>query len=264
MTANAMQGDREACLAAGMQDHVAKPIDPDDLWRALLKWIVPGRPPAAAADAVAPAAASPPADDDVLPGDVAGIDLALGLQHAAGRKALYVALLRKFVAGQADAVPAVERALAAGDTAGAQRLAHTLKGTAATIGAVALAQSAERLEAALGGAAAREVLDALLADLAPSLARVVAALRAAVPAPTAGGGTEAIDTARLKAVVARLTARLADSDAEANDIFAQNAGLLRSALGERYAQLEQALDAYDFDRALGTLEAALTTLGRPA
>ncbi len=272
MTANAMQGDREACLAAGMQDHVAKPIDPDDLWRALLKWIVPGRTPAgapavAAAEAAADAQASPPADDEVLPGNVAGVDLALGLRHAAGRKALYVALLRKFVAGQADAVQAIECALAAGDTAGAQRLAHTLKGTAATIGAVALAQTAGGLEAALGGTAARasdERIDALLSELAPALAQVVAALRAAVPAPAACGGAEAIDTARLKAVVARLTARLADNDAEANDLFAQNAGLLRSALGERYAQLEQALDAYDFDRALGVLEAALTTFGRPA
>ena len=41
MTANAMQGDRDRCLAAGMNDHVAKPIEPENLWKALLKWIKP-------------------------------------------------------------------------------------------------------------------------------------------------------------------------------------------------------------------------------
>jgi CheY-like chemotaxis protein len=41
MTANAMQADRDHCLAAGMNDHIAKPIEPEDLWKVLLKWVKP-------------------------------------------------------------------------------------------------------------------------------------------------------------------------------------------------------------------------------
>ena len=266
MTANAMHGDREQCLAAGMQDHVAKPIDPDELWRALLRWI----PPRHAADAAPdqPVAGAEATEAAGLPAQIDGVDLAQGRQRVLGNEALYVTLLRKFVAGQSDAMQRVADALAAGDKASARRLAHTLKGTAATIGAKAVDNAAARLEAAIAADDPPETLETLRQEAGLLLARLLAALRSALPAPAApttpsassdssAPSAGAVDEQGYRTIAARLAAALADDDSEASDLFADHAELLRGRLGERYAALEQAMRNFDFDQALATLEAAL-------
>ena len=149
MTANAMAGDRERSLAAGMNDHVTKPIDPDALFEALLRWLPRGglRAPAAA-PAAPPPGGSPPrpgrargaglAADDPL-ATVPGLDAADGLRRVLGKREAYVGLLRTFASGQAGAPDAIRAALAEGRRADAERAAHTLKGVAGSIGARAAA-----------------------------------------------------------------------------------------------------------------------------
>ena len=254
MTANAMQGDRERCLAAGMQDHVAKPIEPDDLWRALLKWVKPK-------NAVAPAASAAPAVDTTgaaaALAPIDGVDVALGLKRALGKPALYHAQLRKFIAGQAGAVQKIADALAADDWPTAERLAHTLKGTAATIGAVEVAEIAAGLETAIGSRAPRPSVDALLRDVSQPLASLVGALRGALPADEPRAAPLAVDAAQLKAQADRLAAHLADNDAEASDVFEQNAELFRAAFSaENYRQIDEAIRNFDFELALAALLAA--------
>jgi len=144
MTANAMQGDRDRCMAAGMNDHVAKPIEPEDLWQALLKWIKP-RHSSAAATAV-----KPPAEQSIeLPADIDGLDMVNGLRRVLGNKRLYLSMLRKFVAGQKSAVAEILKTLATDDRDSAERLAHTLKGVSGNIGAGGLQSLAEMLETAI-------------------------------------------------------------------------------------------------------------------
>ena len=260
MTANAMAIDRQRCLEAGMNSHIAKPIDPNELYAQLLQWLP--RRERAAAPAVA--AAEPPqealaADDALL--RIAGLDPVAGLRRVLQRRSTYDGLLRRFVDGQAGAVATARAALAAGDRTQAQRLLHTLKGTAATIGAGPLAQAAQAAETMLSQPprdAAEE--ERLLAACEALCAPLVAALRQAlVPqqeAFTPATGQE-VDWAAVRPLAERLQALLEQDDADAIDLFQSNAAVLHPALGERYDGIANAIGDFDFDGAAQQLRDAL-------
>jgi CheY-like chemotaxis protein len=148
MTANAMVGDREKVLAAGMNDHISKPINVEELFSTLARWVRPG----ARSSRGAPAA---------LP----GLDTRAGLAALQGDEALYRRLLVKFREREADFEARLRDARAREDGEAAIRCAHDLKCVAGTLGMPALQRSAEALEAALvaaheqgGGEAAIEPL----------------------------------------------------------------------------------------------------------
>jgi two-component system, sensor histidine kinase and response regulator len=166
MTANALATDREACLAAGMNAVVTKPIDPDDLARALATHL-PQRPAAAKAGG--------------LPRGIAGLDVERGLRFTRGKEDLYLRILRGFFEEQRDLPRELARRLVASDRVGAERLVHTVRGLASGLGAHALAAAAEAVEATLragapdGEVAAtaatlRRVHEELFGGLATSLA----------------------------------------------------------------------------------------------
>jgi len=180
MTANAMRADRQRCLEAGMNDHVAKPIEPAEVVR-VVKRLLQGRPPASTAPArAASAAAGPsnaaPAPDDGLP-RIEGLDTALGLARAMKKKPLYLALLQRFIAGQADVPQQLRAALQQHDVATAMRLAHTCKAVAGTIGATPLQELAGELETALKPGNLPPGLERLLQAFEGEMHRLVAALR---------------------------------------------------------------------------------------
>ena len=106
---------------------------------------------------------------------IAGIDTQLGLKRIGGKWERYVSLLRKFASQQAAAVTTIQVALSVGDTATAERTAHSLKGSASTLGALALAEAAAEAEAALKTG---DGVDAALKSLANSLDAVVKAVGA--------------------------------------------------------------------------------------
>jgi HPt (histidine-containing phosphotransfer) domain-containing protein len=186
MTANAMASDRERCLAAGMNDHVAKPIDPADLYRVLARWAKaapasaaePSVPPAFLPSASPPPAARAPADPR-LPA-IAGVETQVGLTRTGGKLEFYLDLLRRFAERHGNARQEIAAAISAGESAVAERLAHTLKGVAGTVGATEISEAAARIEAALKTGGDTEIALGLL-DVRLSLA--VAAIRAALPAP---------------------------------------------------------------------------------
>jgi polar amino acid transport system substrate-binding protein len=144
MTANATAEDRERCEAAGMNDHIAKPIVPKVLFDALLKWIehkerdVPDVPTDAATDG----------DSVELP-DLAGIDTEAGLARVGGNIRSYLKLLNKFAENQAHAISEIRSAFDDSDIELSVRLAHTLKGVGGAIGATDLQDAAAKLESSL-------------------------------------------------------------------------------------------------------------------
>ncbi|MEF7613717.1 response regulator [Aquincola sp. MAHUQ-54] len=169
MTANAMTGDRERVLAVGMNDHVAKPIDVDDLYRTLARWLRPADPPVLPAPP-GTAAGLPPLD--ALP----GIDLHTGRARTLGNEGLYRRMLRMFGQGQRHVIDEFRAAHDAGDGASAARVVHTLRSTAATIGARGVELAAQALEDALRRHAARGDIEAAVEVLAQEVAIVLEGL----------------------------------------------------------------------------------------
>lgn len=188
MTAHAMSGDREKSLQAGMNDHVPKPIDPEELLRALNHWLpaarkAPAVSPMAAEDALGEAEAdsasvqASPAAGTLLAHDIAGLDVRLGLRRAGGNRELYLSILRKFAAGFASAGDAIRSDIQSRRTAEALRHVHTLKGVAGNIGATGLQAEAASLEECLREEApCDEALDSVLRHLGQLLWALSSAL----------------------------------------------------------------------------------------
>jgi len=148
MTANAMEADKERCLAAGMNDHIAKPIEPRVLFEQLVKWIPAGeRKPV-----LAPKAASgqtivvAETDLDSLQ-DASGLELDKAVKRAGNNTALLVRLLRSFASDKyAKTVEEIRSLQESGSSTDAQREAHSMKGMAGTIGAEKLQVLAAKVE----------------------------------------------------------------------------------------------------------------------
>ncbi len=246
MTANAMPQDRERCAQAGMNDHVAKPIEPSELFRALLRWIEPRHQMVARVPELAPL----PEAEVGLP-RVAGLDTSQGLRRVLGKKQLYLNMLRKFVSNQASTVADLQLALESGDRVTAERLVHSTRGVAGNIGATGLQSLAERLEKQIRDGVP---LGASLEEFGLALEELLGNLREALPPERAASGASTADPEKVKQVLQRLGDLLSNDDSEAGDCLEENLDLLRQALGaDVFARLDQAIKQFDFEKALEQL-----------
>jgi CheY-like chemotaxis protein len=176
MTANAMEEDRLRCLAAGMNDHIAKPIEPEHLWKALLKWVKPRESKSATV-----MENKTPSDLSFLSG-IDGLDSFNALRRVLGKKALYESMLRKFITGQKSVVAEIAGALQENAWDEAERLAHTLKGVAGNIGATALVSLAIELESAIKERQSRPQIEDHLQRLEAPLDLLIGQLEQYLPA----------------------------------------------------------------------------------
>jgi two-component system, sensor histidine kinase and response regulator len=247
MTANATAGDKKRCLDAGMNDHVAKPIDPEVLINTLGRWLARNNTPASSRQ---------PALNTADPGALAidGLDTAIGLKYTLGRPALYWDVLRKFCAGQQDAVTRLETALTSSDRATAERTAHTLKSVAATIGATEIQELAGGIEDGLRDNKSVTDLQTALSILAPRLTRLLDALGKQLDVTPVATGSPGGEPS--VAVCARLTRLLDAGDAQATELLRQHDALLRTSLGDAYPTVAAAVHAFDFEEALAILRVA--------
>uniref|UniRef100_UPI00389AB88F response regulator n=1 Tax=Aeromonas veronii TaxID=654 RepID=UPI00389AB88F len=249
MTASTMAGDKEKALAAGMNDHIAKPLNMPLLLTTLSHWITPARPLAAASKLQV--------TDDATPWQgVPGLDVLRGMAVMGGDSALYRNMLQRFCSGQQGFAASFQSACASDDKVTARRLAHTLKGSASTIGATGVAEQAALLEQAceegdyVRGAT---LLPSLMAELTPLLSGLETTLAVS---PVTMGACRGIDAGMLAAQLQQLGALLAQSDAQALALCQQiEADLAGSALPLRAAfqEVSRAVNEFEFDKALQLL-----------
>jgi signal transduction histidine kinase/DNA-binding response OmpR family regulator/purine-cytosine permease-like protein/HPt (histidine-containing phosphotransfer) domain-containing protein len=147
MTANAMQGDREKCINAGMNDHVAKPINPKELFSALIQWIPEGE--RLDQNEISSPKITPTSSEESIFPELHGIDVAGGLARVNGNEKLYRKLLSNFYQSNKNTKLEIEKALNEGNIKLAERLVHTVKGVSSTIGADGLAEVSQPLETEL-------------------------------------------------------------------------------------------------------------------
>jgi signal transduction histidine kinase/CheY-like chemotaxis protein len=251
MTANVMASDREKCDEAGMNDHVDKPIDPDELFRVLLRWM---KRDGNTAKGVGPIEIPQPApknsDGDDL--QISGIDTKAALRRTGGNRKRYESLLNRFADSQADAVAEIRSALAAGDIPTAERTAHSLKGAAGNLGATALAEEAAKTETAVKSGLS---IDPALVSLEASLRDTVKAIRQALPAGQPADGSEmSSDPSIVAEPLGRLKKLLKSDDGAAAD-FILDVGpnlskvLTRTEIGD----LSGYVGNFDFEAALKCL-----------
>ncbi|MCK6417153.1 MAG: response regulator [Giesbergeria sp.] len=270
MTANAMDADRQRCLDAGMNDHLAKPVVPERLWAVLQRWC--GTSACGAVGAAPQARGQMPLSKQgatvVLPTPLPGLDQSAGLRNALGRPAFYAEVLQRFAAHHADSAQRMAQALAEARLDILLREAHTLRGLAGTIGATALQDAAARLEEALRGPpSAAAPTTQLLQDLRLALEPVVQHLlhwAAAHPVPAQAAMVPADAPAAVRPAQAEAlhTARALQALLQADDPAARlhllhHAPLVQEVVGPRMAALQAHVEQFDYESALGLLTGCL-------
>jgi PAS domain S-box-containing protein len=259
MTANAMAGDKEKVLEAGMWDHIAKPLNVAVMFSTLAKWIHPAHAASASPDTATPApthGADPRGSETFGDISLPGIDTRFGLATAMNKEALYRRLLLKFREGQGAFAELFAKARGDTDPTAAQRCAHTLRGTAATLGAKGVQQAAEQLELACKQQAPDARIDELLRQVLAALQPVMAGLQAlgdedtrtATPAPVA------VDAEQLASLRTRLLELLDLGDARAIDLCEEHQALFRAAYPAQWPQISASVQNFDFDTALALLQ----------
>jgi CheY-like chemotaxis protein len=239
MTANTMQTDREAAFAAGMNEHIGKPFELEQVVNTLLAQC--GRAPAAKADTAA-------ATD--LPADPEGFAVQPALQRLGNNRQLYARQARRFAAQYGSDHDAIREMLDSGDTTGAANRLHTLRGVAATLGAQALAAHAAEFEADIKKASPAQnlshptdCLGRLLQDAGRTLLKLADGIDPV--APQSGNGASP-DDAELKPLLATLESHLADGNMRAMDVYAELRPMLAGIPEDMLAKLDMAFDGLDF------------------
>ncbi|RAS65332.1 hypothetical protein DET48_10744 [Vibrio diazotrophicus] len=238
MTANTMSGDKEACLQVGMNDHIAKPVEVNVLYQTLVKYL--------------------PAEADygrqnVVPQDIwpehPELDIDRGLQLVQNSTRLYQRIFERFVDGQSDVVPMIERAMAVNNVDEAVRLAHTLKGVAGNLASSALVKMAEQLELNLSQGKTYQAQLVQINDLVTSICEAISKVRAPVSDKSTENTTSELSNDDLLKELEALYERLQEADSEAITQINTLKPQVNSTIWKQLSPAVNIINQYQFDAA---------------
>ncbi|OCQ95040.1 hypothetical protein BCD67_02880 [Oscillatoriales cyanobacterium USR001] len=154
MTAHAMIGDREESLSAGMNDHITKPINPDELFNTLSRYIKRKKTSRDSTTSPSELPVLPSATElltarEVELSNLEGIDTASGMKRIGGNRQSYLKVLQQFRSSQGQALEEIQEAIEGLDYETARQKIHRVRGTAGNLGADRLFQAATPLEQAV-------------------------------------------------------------------------------------------------------------------
>ncbi len=249
MTANAMPADRQACIDAGMNDHISKPIDPGVLYNALAKWII-----SSDSDTTEAATANNEQHDEINFSALQGIDVNDGLHRLADDRELYRQILCRFRDSQADCIQRMQTAVAADNYESAESIAHIVKGLAGNIGAKVLMQQINTLESALS--TRKTIDDNVWQTAVQQLTLVTDSLSNLCDSASAPQVSDRkVDRDAAKSIINQMRILLEDSDGDAVDLLDDLSTALADNGNQHIILLHQHLSAYDFEAALSDLNA---------
>jgi HPt (histidine-containing phosphotransfer) domain-containing protein len=261
MTAHAMAGDEQKSLDAGMNGHVTKPINPDQLFAALQKWIRPGVkqsqekvPPISTQS---PEATQTAPHEEALPESLPGFDLAAGLKRLMGNKQLYRKLLVDFGTKYTETANDIRTAIDANDFEQAHSLVHNLKGLAGNLEAKDLQAATVEMEKVVKGQTQKTVsaseLNRNFSNLDDALNRALEAVKIlGLPVEkkaSQGGGNEAASASPglAEGVADRITAAAEMGDVAQIKSIAEELKSESDAFSPFCDKLVQLADDFDFD-----------------
>jgi signal transduction histidine kinase/CheY-like chemotaxis protein/CHASE3 domain sensor protein len=261
MTAHATVEERHRCFATGMNDHVSKPIEPANLYETVGRFYKPATTPHAATEGKT-AVESPSRETNSTIPSIPDLDTRNGLIRVAGNHELYLKLLRQFVEQQGPAVGQITAAVARGDSALAERFAHTLKGVAGNIGATSVQSAAGVVENLLHSKGTISESSAAIQRLAehidPLLEQLQSALAPLPPDVSKASASPAIvDPTHSCEAAEQLTRLLSEFDPSSVDFMAANRLHLRPLFaGDSWPKFEKLVQSYSFSEAQAQLEDA--------
>jgi CheY-like chemotaxis protein len=264
MTANAFEEDRRKCIEAGMNDHLVKPVEPEILYKCLIKWL--------------PVRKNEPENKETRQSDtktdrsshsvvtleqqrslnslrqVAGLKVESGLRILGGDVTVYLRLIQEFGKKCQTDADHILKQLAEQNVQSILQMSHSIKGLAGNLGAVKIQELAAELEQVIRVQSVNNQSERQIGNFIKELRRFADVLLKVIIIP-GNPRKDDIDKAQVEKIINRLVVLLENNDTEAYDLFEEHKDLLMFALGDTGFDLERQIHEFDYRDALKTLNA---------